>query len=516
MTNFNAIFEAVSKGPSIYAFALALLSLALVLVYRLFFSPLAHIPGPKLAAVTGLVETYYDLVKGGQFIFKLQEWHQQYGPIIRITPWEVHILDPEFFDEMYSAKSKNNKIAHLKHRLGITLATSEQIEHAEHHRRRSAIAPLFATARVREFSGYLQSSMDKLCSRLRQEYAGTGKVLRLDDVFAAWTTDAVTWYAMAMTYGCAEHPDFKAEFTNASEGLMEAIHALTHVPWLARVLSMVPPKMLAKLNAQMGALGAFYAEIDKQIRLIMEGENKGYEDVAHRTVFHEILSSKILRPDEKTPEVLSDEAQSIVLAGIETTKAIMVTACFWVLEKPEVNEQLRKELEAAVPDPSNMPSLSSLQNLPYLSAVVQEATRLMGGVAQRLFRTNPRAPLQYGAYTLPPGTIFGMSITLQQMHPDIFPGPHEFRPERWLNGGLAPNGRPLSRYLVAFGKGPRMCLGMNLANAELYIGLATFFRNIDATLFETDRDAVDVAHDYFLPRPKHGTKGVRVTVNQQH
>lgn len=134
-------------------------------------------------------------------------------------------------------------------------------------------------------------------------------------------------------------------------------------------------------------------EIDKQIRLIMEGENKGYEDVAHRTVFHEILSSKILRPDEKTPEVLyvvfcplhlidqnltscrSDEAQSIVLAGIETTKAIMVTACFWVLEKPEVNEQLRKELEAAIPDPSNMPSLSSLQNIPYLSAVVQEGTK---------------------------------------------------------------------------------------------------------------------------------------------
>lgn len=125
----------------------------------------------------------------------------------------------------------------------------------------------------------------------------------------------------------------------------------------------------------------------------MEGENKGYEDVAHRTVFHEILSSKILRPDEKTPEVLyvfscplhlrhpdltscrSDEAQSIVLAGIETTKAIMVTACFWVLQKPEVKEQLRKELEAAISDPFDMPSLSSLQNLPYLSAVVQEGIR---------------------------------------------------------------------------------------------------------------------------------------------
>lgn len=136
-----------------------------------------------------------------------------------------------------------------------------------------------------------------------------------------------------------------------------------------------------------------------------------------------------------------------------------------------------------------------------------------GGVSQRLFRTNPTTPLQYGSYTLPPGTIFGMSIPLQQMHPDIFPSPHEFKPERWLNGGLAPNGRPLSRYLVAFGRGPRMCLGMNLANAELYIALATFFRRMDVTLYETERDAVDMAADYFLPSVKAGTKGVRVLVN---
>jgi hypothetical protein len=48
-------------------------------VYRLYFSPLAKFPGPKLAAATGWVETYHDVVRGGQFIFKIREWHAKYG-----------------------------------------------------------------------------------------------------------------------------------------------------------------------------------------------------------------------------------------------------------------------------------------------------------------------------------------------------------------------------------------------------------------------------------------------------
>ena len=70
-----------------------------------------------------------------------------------------------------------------------------------------------------------------------------------------------------------------------------------------------------------------------------------------------------------------------------------------------------------------------------------------------------------------------MSSYLQHRDPSIFPSPSTFNPDRWLPTAtnpipVAPTGKPLSRYLTSFSKGPRMCLGINLAQAELFIGLA--------------------------------------------
>ncbi len=50
-----------------------------VAVYRLYFSPLAKFPGPKLAAISKWYEAYYEIVKKGQFTFKIDELHARYG-----------------------------------------------------------------------------------------------------------------------------------------------------------------------------------------------------------------------------------------------------------------------------------------------------------------------------------------------------------------------------------------------------------------------------------------------------
>jgi cytochrome P450 len=61
------------------------------------------------------------------------------------------------------------------------------------------------------------------------------------------------------------------------------------------------------------------------------------------------------------------------------------------------------------------------------------------------------------------------------MHRDtaIFPDPMKFSPERWLQGAEESN--RLNRYMVPFGKGSRMCVGMPLAFAEVYVVLGRLF-----------------------------------------
>lgn len=84
--------------PLLIMFLLSLLILYTIhiAIYRLYLSPLADIPGPRLAALTQWYEFYYEVILHGQYTFKIIELHKQFGPIIRINPWEVHIADPEF------------------------------------------------------------------------------------------------------------------------------------------------------------------------------------------------------------------------------------------------------------------------------------------------------------------------------------------------------------------------------------------------------------------------------------
>lgn len=100
-------------------------------------------------------------------------------------------------------------------------------------------------------------------------------------------------------------------------------------------------------------------------------------------------------------------------------------------------------------------------------------------------------------------------------NPTVFPDPQAFKPERWLGEPKGPDGvHQLSNYLVPFGRGSRVCLGMPLAYMELYVALATLFRRHELQLFETERADADFVLDIVMPMPRWGSKGVRVLVNK--
>lgn len=55
-----------------------------IIIYRLYFHPLAGFPGPKIAAVTHLYEIVWDYFGDGAYLFHCEELHKKYGT----TKWE--------------------------------------------------------------------------------------------------------------------------------------------------------------------------------------------------------------------------------------------------------------------------------------------------------------------------------------------------------------------------------------------------------------------------------------------
>lgn len=53
-------------------------------IWRLYLSPVAKFPGPKLAAVTFWYEFYFDIVKHGSYVYEIERMHEEYGEFVRL------------------------------------------------------------------------------------------------------------------------------------------------------------------------------------------------------------------------------------------------------------------------------------------------------------------------------------------------------------------------------------------------------------------------------------------------
>jgi hypothetical protein len=83
-----------SLGHYVIVAAVVTAAYTVILVaHRLFFSPLAKFPGPKIAAVTTWYEFYHDYFGRGKYVFKIKEMHDEYGESIRRPQWHA-VLGP--------------------------------------------------------------------------------------------------------------------------------------------------------------------------------------------------------------------------------------------------------------------------------------------------------------------------------------------------------------------------------------------------------------------------------------
>ncbi|KAL0947701.1 hypothetical protein HGRIS_013787 [Hohenbuehelia grisea] len=147
----------------------------------------------------------------------------------------------------------------------------------------------------------------------------------------------------------------------------------------------------------------------------------------------------------------------------------MALAFYFILSAPQkygYYSRLRKELDLAFPDALGTLSLEKLNTLPFLNAVINEGLRL--GSPFYLPRVVPPGGVEIAGKFIPPDTQVAIAAYSQQTSPENFwPEPLEFRPDRWLPGGLGPGSRTERTALFSFSSGPHVCIAKPFAYQEM-------------------------------------------------
>ncbi|MCJ1465427.1 hypothetical protein MMC07_004045 [Pseudocyphellaria aurata] len=476
-------------------------------LYRLYFGPLAKIPGPKLAAVTGYYEAYYNVVKGGQFLFKLQELHQKYGPIIRIGPNELHINDPDFYDQIYSNNGRWDKDPQFVNQFDNTDSAFGTVPHELHRLRRRAFQGFFSKQKIASLEPLIQSIIEKMCARL-EEYRVAGKVLPIRHVYECLTCDVIMEYALAINDGNIDHPDFNPALHETIKMVGEMGHYMKQIPGVQKILPVIPPWLIVKLVPAMDSMVDLQVRCKTLAESIVKSERSDIPK-DYPTVCHEIYFADELPDSQKTVRRLQHEVETFVIAGTETSAHALACITFHVLDNPSVLRRLQEELNNFKRSSSGAARLREIEQLPYLTCVLLEGLRLSYGLATRLPRIAPDRIIKYRDFDIPPGTPVSMSSMLIHHNENIFPDPLKFDPQRWMGEKKR---QYLERYLVNFSKGTRNCAGINLAWAELYLTTYAVFSRFNLQLSGTTREDVTLYRENATPQAKADSKGVRVLV----
>lgn len=113
------------------------------------------------------------------------------------------------------------------------------------------------------------------------------------------------------------------------------------------------------------------------------------------------------------------EAGALIVAGSDTT-AVSLTYLVWcVLSRPEVAASLSIELRRLPDDYSDR----DLEDLPVLSAIIEETLRLYGAAPGGIPRQKPSGPEYLGGYLIPPGTTVTTQAYSLHRNARVFPDP---------------------------------------------------------------------------------------------
>lgn len=426
-------------------------AVVLAVIVRLSTDPLRHVPGPLIARLTPLWLWYISY--NGIECRTIAALHEKYGPVVRIAPNEVDISDGATVNPIYIKSGgflKSDMYQHYDFEGFPTIFSTR--DPAQRVSRAKAVAPMFATREIMRGRPVVQEVIDGMVAELeRRKAEAAGKPLDVLNLFRALSIDITTAYLFGESFNGLGRQRLSA--TAFVDSLFSGARFFYLPSWLYDRVYL----LASMFNKEKVNIATSNAIVEK---FIVRAVTKS---VAEKDTEAQTYQGRLLEAGISQEEVKS-QLLDVVFAGTDPPAMALAMMCWFLRTFPAEYERARKEVLGNTDLDASC--------LPYLAGVVKESLRLSMATPTRLPRKVPSGGFNACGVSIPAGTSVGIGAYSLHLNPDVFPNPHEFMPERWLD--TTPE---MLRDSFSFGSGLRQCIARNLATQWLFWIAETLIRS---------------------------------------
>jgi len=372
--------------------------------------------------------------------------------------------------------------------------------------RRPQIVPAFHRKWLEYMIGQFGYCNTPMIDSLNKIADTTGKV-EMEEKFCSVALDIIGKSVFNYDFGSTtnESPVIKAVYS----ALVEAEHrSMTPAPyWDLPFANQLVPR-LRKFNSDLDLLNEVLDNLINDARKtrseadVEQLEARNYAEAKDPSMLRFLVDMRGADIDNKQ---LRDDLMTMLVAGHETTAAVLTWSLFELSKNPEIMAQALEEIDRVIGD--RHPTLADIKEMKFIRLIVSETLRMypQPPLLIRRCRTENVLPAGGGRKAT---VIRGMDIflPLYNIHrdPRFWPNPDIFDPERFTrpyknpdipewkgfdpekwSTMLYPNEIAADFAFMPFGAGARKCVGDEFAIMEAVVTLAMTLRRFD---FEFDKD----------------------------
>ncbi|XP_055684924.1 probable cytochrome P450 6a13 [Lutzomyia longipalpis] len=342
---------------------------------------------------------------------------------------------------------------------------------------RSKLSPTFTSGKMKLMFPIVRDISDEFIKCLKRDLANK-KELELGEYLSRFTIDIIGSCAFGIDCNSLRDPDteFFAIGEKASKMALERTFKHLFMASFARLSVFLGLKSFSK------DVTDFYTRIVRETMSYREKMNIKKNDFMSMLMQLQNTGSLEDDPTSNTEHLSFNQAVAnsflFLVAGYHTSATAMEFCLLELANHIKIQNHVREEITSVLKSNGNELTYEALAEMKYLGQVINETLRKHPPAAQIIRSITKNYNVPSMNLVLEKGTRLFIPVLGIHHDPEIYPDPQKFDPERFSPEAVKSR-HPYA--FLAFGEGPRNCIGARFAMMQMKVGLTCLLMNYQFT-----------------------------------